>query len=129
MNLNPKQIEAVLALAGPKRYEHFIKQVADREEVWGLYRDGWAMAGDDEGRKIFPLWPRSDYASLCVTGDWQGYEPSSFPLTDLMEELLPKLERDGVLPGIFYTPSDKGVIPSIPQLLADLREELKRYEG
>jgi hypothetical protein len=42
MKLHPKQIEAVVALPGSERYSHFIKQVADSREVWGLFKDGWA---------------------------------------------------------------------------------------
>ena len=44
-----------------------------------------------------------------------------------MNELLPKLKDDDVLPEVFSTPSDKGVIPTIDQLLADLNEELENY--
>lgn len=44
-----------------------------------------------------------------------------------MGELLPNLKDDGVLPGIFYTPSDNGVTPTVDQLLADLNEELENY--
>jgi hypothetical protein len=40
MKVNHKQMEAVFALPGAKRFEHFIKVIADSEEVWGLYRDG-----------------------------------------------------------------------------------------
>ena len=127
MKINPKQIESVLALAGSKRYQHFVKVVTDWEEVWGLYQDGWALASTDDGQKVFPLWPAKEYAQLCAEKEWRGYEPESFSLEDFMGELLPNLKDDGVLPGIFYTPSDKGVTPTVDQLLADLNEELKNY--
>jgi hypothetical protein len=53
MEVNPKQMEAVLALPGPKRFQHFIKVVADWQEVWGLYRDGWALAAARRWRRTF----------------------------------------------------------------------------
>ncbi|MGR9116092.1 MAG: hypothetical protein ACU85E_10020 [Gammaproteobacteria bacterium] len=40
MKINQKKIDAILALSGAKRYEHFIKVITDWEEVWGLYHDG-----------------------------------------------------------------------------------------
>ncbi len=128
MKLHPKQVESVLALQGPARYDHFIKQAAGQEEVWGLYKDGWALAATDEGEDVFPVWPDEEYAALSARAEWDGYEPTSIPLDDFMEELLPALKRDGVLPGVFYTPSDKGVTPQIEQLLADLSRELGKYE-
>lgn len=127
MKINQKRLESVLALPGPKRYEHFVKVVADWEEVWGLYNDGWALAATDDGQQVFPLWPAKEYAQLCAAKEWEGYEPEPFPLEDFMNELLPNLKDDGVLPGIFYTPSDNGVTPTVDQLLADLNEELENY--
>jgi len=127
MKINQKQIESVIALPGEKRYEHFIKLVADWEEVWGLYQDGWALAETDDGQKVFPTWPAREYAELCANREWAGYKPASFSLDDFIEELLPNLKRDGVLPGVFYTPSDKGVTPTVDKVLADLSRELENY--
>lgn len=127
MKINQKQIEAVTALLGLKRYEHFVKVVADWEEVWGLYQDGWALAATDDGKQVFPLWPAKEYAELCTDKEWAGYKPESFSLEDFMYVLLPKLKDDNILPGIFYTPSDNGVTPAIDQLLADLNKELENY--
>jgi Protein of unknown function (DUF2750) len=128
MKLTSKEIEAITALPGQKRYEHFIKVIADWEEAWGLYKDGWALAASDDGREIFPLWPAKEYAALCAQDKWAGFEPEPIPLEDLMNELLPKLQEDRLLTGIFYLPSNQGITPSIEQLLSDLRAELKNYE-
>jgi Protein of unknown function (DUF2750) len=127
MKLSPRQIAAVLALKGPERYEHFIKQVADHQQVWGLYSDGWAMAATDSNAAVLPFWPASEYATACAVGEWAGYEPRSMSVEEFYE-LLDNLEDDEVLPGVFYTPSDKGVVPSHDQLREDLLAELERYE-
>jgi hypothetical protein len=126
--LPSKQIESVLLLPAPKRYEHFIKQVVDWEEAWGLYSDGWALAGADEGEKVFPLWPAKEYAALCATGQWSTYSPKAIPLDDVLEALLPRLDSDRVLVGVFYTPADTGITVAARQLLEELRAEAARYE-
>ena len=126
--ISPKQIEAVLKLDGPKRYDHFIKQVVDCEQVWGLYCDGWAMGTDDSGKPTFPLWPAKEYAEFSAEGLWAEYEPAEIPLDELVDELLPKLKEDGVGPSVFRTPEGQSVMPSIEQIVADLRNEMTRYE-
>jgi hypothetical protein len=128
MPLSPQHIQSVISLPGPDRYEYFIKQTADREEVWGLYKDGWALAATNDGNSVFPLWPAEEYADMCAKEEWSGYEASSISLNDFIDDLLPMLERDGVLPGVFYTPADKGITPEVSQLLSDLDHELKKYE-
>lgn len=128
MRLTEQQIEAVIALSGPERYSHFVKAVTDWEEAWGLWNDGWALAGTQEGVQVFPLWPAKEYAERCAIKEWEGYQPEPISLEDLVSELLPKLRRDGVLPGVFFTPFSKGVTPPAEQLLADLREEAAKYE-
>lgn len=127
MKVNPKQMEAVLALPGIKRFEHFIKVIADWQEVWGLYQDGWALAAADDGTTVFPLWPAKEYAQICAENEWKGYEPRSISLSDFTDVLLPKLKADGVVPGVFFTPSSKGITPSIDELKAALDAELQNY--
>lgn len=122
-----KATNSVLALTGKERYHHFIKVVCDWEEVWGLYNDGWALAALEDGQQVFPLWPKKEYAQLCLAKEWVDYKPEVFSLTECMEELLPSLRADNILPGIFYTPSDTGVTTTIEQLLNDLNEELEQY--
>jgi hypothetical protein len=124
---NPKEIEAVLTLDAPTRYEHFVKQVADRDTAWGLWSEGWAMGADDQGNPTFPFWPSPEYATLCAKGKWEGFEVAEIPLDDLIDELLPKLRADGVQPSVFQTPSGQSVMPSIDQLIEDLLAERARY--
>lgn len=127
MKISPKQMETVLALPGSKRYEHFIKVIADWQEVWGLYQGGWALAAADDGTTVFPLWPAKEYAQVCAEKEWAGYEPRSISLSDFTDVLLPKLKLDGVLPGVFFTPSSKGLTPSVDELKAALEAELQHY--
>jgi len=126
--LSPKQIEAVLKLNGPERYDHFVKHVVDCEQAWGLYSDGWAMGGDDDGNPTFQMWPAREYAVLCANGLWAGFEPSEIPLEDLVNQLLPQLERDGVGVGLFRIPDGQSVMPTVDQLLTDLKIEMSRYD-
>jgi hypothetical protein len=127
MKLNSKQISEVMALPGKDRYEHFIKVIADWQEVWGLYQNGWALAGTDDGTTVFPLWPAQEYAQLCAANEWVGYEARAIPLNELMDELLPKLKKDGFLPGVFYTPSNKGITPSVDEFKSAIDAELENY--
>jgi len=87
IKLGGQQLAAVVTLPGPERYEYFIKRVADAREVWGLYQDGWALAKTDDGTLVFPMWPSSDYASLCAEYEWDGYDAQAFSLEELIDEL------------------------------------------
>lgn len=128
MKLNQKQIENVINLDAPKRYEYFIKKVADWEEAWGLYKDGWALAGTNEGERVFLLWPAKEYAELCANADWQGYEATSIPVQDVIDDLVPKLKQDNLVIGVFYTPDNKGITPDWDKFLDDLNNECAQYE-
>ncbi|MBD8657495.1 DUF2750 domain-containing protein [Oxalobacteraceae sp. CFBP 13730] len=126
IKLGGQQLAAVVTLAGPERYEYFIRCAAEAREVWGLYQDGWALAKTDDGTLVFPMWPANEYATLCAEFEWDGYDAQAFSLEELIEELLPQLEEDSVLPGVFYTPGDKGITPTVAQLIGDLEDELRR---
>jgi hypothetical protein len=126
--MNPKQIEAVLKLSAPEQYKHFIKVVADRQGAWGLYEDGWALAANEQGQPIFPLWPAKEYAELCAVDNWAGYFPKQIEIVDLLVRLLPSLLESQTLLGVFPTPKDKGVIPEIGGFESDLRCELAKFD-
>jgi len=125
--ISPKQLAAVIALPGLKRFEHFVKVVADREQVWGLYQEGWAAAGTEDEASVFPIWPAKEYAEACALGEWSGYEPKAIDLGEFLGVFLPNFEEDGILPGVFYVPSGGGVTPSVDDLRSALEAELSNY--
>jgi len=126
MAIDTRQLQAVVMLPGPQRYEYFVKRVAESGVVWSLYRQGWALAKKEDGTLVFPLWPDSEFAQVCADYEWTGYAPQSFALDELLEELLPQLEQDGIVTGVFYTPGARDVMPTAGLLRTDLHDELTR---
>jgi hypothetical protein len=125
MAIDTRQVHATVMLPGPQRYEYFIKRVVETGMVWSLYRNGWALAKKEDGTLVFPLWPDREFATICADYEWTGYAPQAFPLDELVGELLPQLEQDGVATGVFTTPGARDVMPSAGLLRRDLIDELK----
>jgi hypothetical protein len=126
--MNNAKLRAVSNLSGAERYKYFIGNVCNFEEAWGLWQDGWALAAADDGRTLFPFWPAKEFAEICSEGTWSGFEASAIPFEDLISTLLPQFKSDGVLPCIFPTKQDKGVIIDCDKLLQDLTDESQKYE-
>ena len=127
--LHPREIEGVLALDAPSRYQHLVKQVADKEELWSLRADdGWVAMGDDAGNNTFPVWPHPDYARMFATGDWASATPTAIALDDWLDEWLPNLDEQGDKVAVFPTPAGQGVVVEPAQIRADLERELEQYE-
>lgn len=124
----PHEIDAVLKLDGPARFAHFVKRVVDEERAWGLWSSGWGLMANDDGAQVFPFWPASEYAERCRIGDWAGYEVKEISLDDLQNDVLPRMQMQGVLAGVFPTPGGKGVVVPTKELIAALAEEERRYE-
>ena len=127
--INDQEFAAVSRLPAKERYGHFIKRVADWQEVWGLRDDeGWVAVGDDEGRSCFPVWPHPRYAEALATGDWSIYRAAAIPLGEWLDDWLPGMEEDDVHVAVFPTPSLQGVVVSCAELRAHLEHELALYE-
>jgi hypothetical protein len=124
---SPKEMEAVMRLDGPARFQHFVKRVVDSEAAWGLWKGGWALMRDDAGVEVFPLWPAREYAEASRTGEWSEYEAEQIGLDDLLGDLLPKLAAKSVRPGVFPIASGKGVTPTVEELELALRKEMEKY--
>lgn len=117
-----QEIEAVLRLDGPERFRHFVKQVVDWEQVWGLWDEGWAIMKDGGEALVCPLWPAHEYAMLLCVGEWAEYRPKAIPLIEFLEDYLPNFRKNGILPGVFPTPTGKGVTPTPDELAEALRD-------
>jgi hypothetical protein len=126
--MDPKKIRNLLKISGKEKLKYFVRKVADFEEVWGLFADGWAMTADDEGRKAIPFWPEKDLSILCAEGAWQNYESKQIELANFISKWLPGMEKDGILAAVFPTPMNKGLIIQPKELLASLEKETEQYK-
>ena len=126
MKIGPEQIKAVTALpaAGASNTSSRSLPIGSSMEV-GRCPMGDARPRTTERRCV--LWPAKEYAAVCAINEWKGFDPRAISLSDLMEVLLPRLKRDGVLPGVFFTPSSKGGTPSVDELILALEAELQKY--
>ena len=128
MKMDTRQVQAIVMLPGPRRYEYFVRRVLETGVVWGLFRQGWALAKKEDGSLVFPLWPDREFATICADYEWTGYEAQSFALEELVDELLPQLEQDGIVTGVFYTPGARDVMPTAGLLRRDLLDEGKQRQ-
>lgn len=127
--MHTEKIENVIKLTIEEKYDYFIRNVAELEEVWGLYKDNWALLSDDGHKIIFPVWPEKEFAILCCSGQWADYKPKMIPLIEFMNQWIPKMEKDSVQVNVFYVPGNKeGSIIKPDILLNDLKEELAKYD-
>lgn len=123
-----KEIAAVLAADGRRRYEYFIHRVCDTRKVWGLYDEGWASLGDST-EKLLPFWPHAVFAQRFALGEWKAYTPRAIELDAFLATWIPGLEIEGVQPAIFPNQEGRAVILSLADLEADLRRELADSHG
>jgi hypothetical protein len=127
--INDKQFESVSALSAPDRYSHFVRQVADWQEVWSLRtNEGWVLLGDSEGHEYFPVWPHARYAEAFATDEFAGSQASSILLDEWLARCLPGLISDGFLIAVFPVAPCRGVTVQPEQLRADLERELQHYQ-
>jgi uncharacterized protein DUF2750 len=112
-----ERMQAVLRLPAARRYSYFLQRVVEAGEVWGLEGEGWALALDDAGRDVLPLWPAPEFAALCATRLWSGFQPRPINLRELIDNVLPQLAEEGMPVGIFFTPEGQGHPVSAAELI------------
>lgn len=116
------ELGALQSLPAEDRAVHLVQLIADWDEAWGLQDDqGWVVAKETDA---FPFWPHPDLARACARGNWEGAEPAAIPLDQLLEDLLPLLEEDGLRTALFPTPDDPGVLAEAADFGRRLEAEL-----
>ena len=124
--MNQKELDSIIKQPPNIRYEYFIKKVADYEEVWGLYDDGWATAQDDDGNMLIPFFPRKEFAEYCAVNEWNNFKAEPIDLNEFIENWLVGMRKDRVKPSIFPINEDS-VMVEIDVILRDLNSELENY--
>jgi hypothetical protein len=127
--ISDKELEAIIRLPAPKRYDYSIKRVADRNEIWGLKcADGWVVAADDDGTELVPVWPDQRFAALSAADEWAGCEPAAIPLPVWLERWINGMQNDRRQVAVFPIPSNSGIVVAPHRFASDLRKELERVE-
>ena len=120
------EVRQTLARPAEERAVTFFQLVADWEEAWGLKDSaGWIVSRETDS---LPLWPHAAFAEACARDLWESTAPESIPIGDLLEDLLPLLEEDGLGVAVFPAPDDPGIVMPSGELRERLEKELELGE-
>ncbi|MGK5056153.1 DUF2750 domain-containing protein [Janthinobacterium sp. LB2P49] len=125
--MHPEKFKQVAGLPSAERHAYFVRKVADTQEVWGLYHDGWATA-QAGGKVAIPFWPEAAFAQACASDDWEHFQPRAIALDDFLNKWLPGMASNDQLASVFPVPQGSASIAAPADLLADLRDEVRHYE-
>ena len=121
-----QEIENVLQIDKSKQYEYFLKKVADFEEVWSLKDDkGWVTLGIG-GDIFFPIWPKKEFADICISDEWNNCYPESIELEEFLEYWIGGLKEDNIRITIMWN-NGNGIDVAWDVLREDIRQELEKY--
>jgi hypothetical protein len=130
VSVDTREFEATLELQPLERYSYLVHRIAGSEEAWALRsEEGWVLINDDrqEGGDAFCLWPHPAFAQACILAGWEECAPEAIPLQELVEEVLPALEEDGIRIAVFPTPEGQVAIVDPSDFRHHLQEELERH--
>jgi hypothetical protein len=126
--INAQHFTNVSKLPAPERYDYFVKRVASWEQAWTLQGErGWVAGADDEGVIHMPLWSHPLFAEMCMKGQWSKAKVVALDLDDLLDNVLPQLERDNQFVSVMQVAEKGGVSVAPKRLRDDLLSELDKF--
>lgn len=128
MKITDKEIEATSNLEPAKRYQYFIKRVADSEKMYSLVDDegSWAIADVDE-KSLFSVWSAPKFAETCAVGEWEGFVVKEFTIENFEDEVIDEIDKNGYLINVFSVKGKSGFVVELNEFARDLSEEMKKY--
>ena len=121
-----KEIEHVLNTDIQKRYQYFIKKVADFGEIWSLKdQDGWVTLGVEED-EFFPVWPQKEFAEICIGEEWDDCYAESIDLEDFLDDWITGLKEDNIRITVMWN-KGSGIDREWDRLREDIEIELEKY--
>lgn len=121
-----REVENILKINNNKQYEYFLKIVADFEEIWSLRdNDGWATLGM-ENNIFFPIWPKKEFANICINDEWENCYAESIDLYEFLEVWISGLKEDNIRITVMWH-EGKGIDVGWDGLKKDIEYELQKY--
>jgi Protein of unknown function (DUF2750) len=103
--LTDDEYEGTRALPAEERYHVFVQRVLSTGEVWVLVDPESNQVGvahdDEEDVDYMMVWPHARYAAAEATEHFSRHRAESFTLDEWLGNVVPRLEDDGVLVGVF----------------------------
>ncbi|MEM6316119.1 MAG: DUF2750 domain-containing protein [Bacteroidota bacterium] len=126
--MSKKELLHVSNLSAKKRYDYFIKKVADYEVLYSLkLPDGnWAI-GEAENNNFFMLWPNKEATQQFIDEQWTECVPFEIPYSNFIDELINYIEKEKFLLNIFSVKQKTGFVVSTNELIRDMNLELEKY--
>lgn len=127
--MNNRELENVIKLEPFKRYQYFIKKVADFEELWTIVdeEDDYALSDIDEF-SLVSFWPAEEFIYSNLEEGWKDCKPLRLTLDDLQENLYDLIIDENYLINVFPINGRTGFIVKLDEFKRDLEEELDKIE-
>lgn len=116
-----QSLESLLGASPEKRYEHFLKTVAERGEVWTLASEVGYTTMESDGRVSLVVFPTETAASLFCEGDF----PESIELEDFLARCREAAFDAGFGFMVFPNGKDAYMADTVP-LLTDLQDAIAK---
>ncbi len=113
-------------------YKSFIEKTVASKLVWGLQsKNGWAnsYSNDNEDVDVIPFWEDRFYAKSAAVDDWKGYNATSIPLSDFLENWCVGMKEEKILAGINWDPKMNGEEVDVSKLAIDILDRLKAIDS
>ena len=105
-SLNCKTLNALAARNSAERLAYFLEETCGQEEAWISVSsenrfEGWYDTGLKQD--LVPLWPHKECAASFLTEKGHGWNVIPIPLDDLINVVLPDIDRANYAVAIFPT--------------------------
>lgn len=113
-------------------YKSFIEKTVASKLVWGLQnKNGWAnsYSNDSEEVDVIPFWEDRFYAKSAAVDDWKGYNATSIPLSDFLENWCVGMIEEKILAGINWDAKMVGLEVNAATLAIDILDRLKAIDS
>lgn len=129
MKISSQEIEHVSKLEPFKRYQYFIKKIADFEELWTIIDENGDIALSDLDDKTFiSFWSAEPFIRSNLDGGWKDCNPFKISLDDFEDTMVSLIADNNYLINVFPVNGKSGFVVSLNEFIRDLNEELEQFE-
>jgi len=121
MSLNIKEVENVSKLKPFKRYQYFLRKVADFEELWTIVDENNEISlSHIDNSKLISFWSAKDFIKSNLSGNWKKHKPEKIGLDKLGKKIIPLIIENNYLINVFPVNGKSGFVVNIEEFAGQL---------
>ena len=121
------EVDIILKLDSPKRFDYCLKRIVDWGEIWVLDHHGVVIYEDMNANKYCPIWPAKKFAEKAAIDDWANANAICIKVKSMMKDYSSIFTQENIQLAVLPNIENQATCLTIAEIKNYIENESLKY--